>query len=73
MARECLSAVGRGKSLVRLALTIVLAIPAVAGMLLFRLRNATAEAGHIAGLACLAGIVSWIAWVTVALMWLIWR
>jgi len=55
------------------ALTASAIIPAILFTYAFIERDARAEGGHVAGLALGIGLGLWFLWVTVAVLWVIWR
>jgi hypothetical protein len=57
----------------QIALTCALALPLLAFAHTWIGRNATAESGHIVNLVFMAEIALWAGWMTVAIIWLIWR
>ena len=56
----------------RWILTLMLALPVLCCVYVQLHRNDRAEAAHVSGLVLVFGVAAWVAWVTVALLWLVW-
>jgi hypothetical protein len=56
-----------------LALTLALGIPICLAVSGWRGLGRRAEAGHVANITMLMAFVAWCLWVTIAILWLMWR